>query len=99
MDQRDIPDSLVHLTTAWGCDDEAAFNYTLQQCDKSFSSKSFFNHIMTVSNHRPYIYPEGRIDIDPTYQSIQEQLSTRIMPSINSLKKLSKNPGSTIPCL
>ena len=72
LDQRDIPDSMVHLTTAWGCDDEAAFNFTIQQCDKSFSSnKPFFNHIMTVTNHRPYIYPEGRIDIDPKYQSIQ----------------------------
>jgi len=72
LDQRDIPDSMVHMTTAWGCDDEAAFNYTIQQCDRSFSSnKLFFNHIMTVSNHRPYVYPEGRIDIDPKNQSIQ----------------------------
>jgi phosphoglycerol transferase MdoB-like AlkP superfamily enzyme len=72
LDQRDIPDSMVHLTTAWGCDDEAAFNYTIQQCDKSFSNnKLFFNHIMTVTNHRPYIYPDGRIDIDPKHQSIQ----------------------------
>jgi phosphoglycerol transferase MdoB-like AlkP superfamily enzyme len=72
LDQRDIPDSMVHVTTAWGADDEAAFNFTIQQCDKSFSSnKPFFNHIMTVTNHRPYIYPEGRIDIDPKYQSIQ----------------------------
>lgn len=72
LDERDIPDSLVHLTTAWGADDEASFDYTLQQCDKSFNSnKLFFNHIMTVSNHRPYIYPEGRIDIHPKYQSIQ----------------------------
>ena len=72
LDQRDIPDSMVHLTTAWGCDDEAAFNFTIQQCDKSFSkNKLFFNHIMTVSNHRPYSYPEGRIDIDPKNQSIQ----------------------------
>jgi len=60
------------MTTAWGCDDEAAFNYTIQQCDRSFSNnKLFFNHIMTVSNHRPYSYPEGRIDIDPKHQSIQ----------------------------
>jgi phosphoglycerol transferase MdoB-like AlkP superfamily enzyme len=72
LDQRDIPDSLVHLTTAWGADDEATFDYTLQQCDKSFkSNKPFFNHIMTVSNHRPYTYPEGRIDIDPKYHSMQ----------------------------
>ncbi len=72
LDKRDIPDSLVHLTTAWGTDDEASFNFTIQQCDKSFSSgKPFFNHIMTVSNHRPYTYPEGRIDISPIHQSTQ----------------------------
>lgn len=72
LDKRDIPDSLIHVTTAWGADDEASFNFTLQQCDNSFKNgKLFFNHIMTVSNHRPYIYPEGRIDISPTYQSIQ----------------------------
>ena len=72
LDKRDIPDSMIHLTTAWGADDEASFNFTLQQCDKSFSSgKPFFNHIMTVSNHRPYIYPEGRIDILPSTQSVQ----------------------------
>ena len=71
LDQRDIPDSLVHHTTAWGVDDEAAFDFTLQQCDKSFSNgKLFFNHIMTVSNHRPYTYPDSRIDIPPTTQSI-----------------------------
>lgn len=72
LDKRDIPDSLIHITTAWGADDEASFNFTLQQCDKSFNSgKPFFNHVMTVSNHRPYTYPEGRIDISPSYQSIQ----------------------------
>jgi phosphoglycerol transferase MdoB-like AlkP superfamily enzyme len=71
LDQRDIPDSLVHHTTAWGVDDEAAFDFTLQQCDRSFAGgKPFFNHIMTVSNHRPYTYPDGRIDIPPATQSI-----------------------------
>ena len=71
LDKRDIPDSLVHHTTAWGVDDEAAFDFTLQQCDRSFTAgKLFFNHIMTVSNHRPYTYPDGRIDIPPTTQSI-----------------------------
>jgi len=72
LDKRDIPDSLIHLTTAWGADDEASFDYTLQQCDKSFSSgKPFFNHMMTVSNHRPYVYPDDRIDIPPSTQSRQ----------------------------
>ena len=72
LDERDIPDSLVHMTTAWGADDEASFDFTIQQCDRSFrSGKPFFNHIMTVSNHRPYTYPEGRIDISPSHQSTQ----------------------------
>ncbi len=71
LDKRDIPDSLVNHTTAWGVDDEAAFNYTLQQCDKSYNSgKLFFNHIMTVSNHRPYTFPDGRIDIPSAAQAV-----------------------------
>lgn len=64
LDKGDIPNALVHHTTAWGIDDEAAFNFTLGQCDKSYKKgKSFFNHIMTISNHRPYTFPDGRIDI------------------------------------
>lgn len=71
LDKRDIPDSFVNHTTAWGIDDEGVFNYTLQQCDKSFTAgKLFFNHMMTVSNHRPYTYPDGRIDIPSASQSI-----------------------------
>jgi phosphoglycerol transferase MdoB-like AlkP superfamily enzyme len=71
LDKRDVPDSLINLTTAWGIDDEAAFNYTIQQCDKSYNTgKLFFNHIMTISNHRPYVFPEGRIDILPASHSV-----------------------------
>ena len=31
--------------------------------------KPFFHHWMTVSNHRPFTYPEGRIDIPGTVKS------------------------------
>ena len=71
LDKRDIPDSFVHHITAWGIDDEGALDYTIRQCDKSYAAgKLFFNHVMTVSNHRPYTYPEGRIDIPPSSQTI-----------------------------
>jgi phosphoglycerol transferase MdoB-like AlkP superfamily enzyme len=71
LDKRDIPDKFVHHTSAWGIDDEGAFDYTLAQCDRSFSEKKlFFNHIMTVSNHRPYTFPDGRINILSASQSI-----------------------------
>jgi phosphoglycerol transferase MdoB-like AlkP superfamily enzyme len=33
------------------------------------SGKPFFNHWMTVSNHRPFTYPDGRIDIPGTAKS------------------------------
>jgi phosphoglycerol transferase MdoB-like AlkP superfamily enzyme len=72
LDKRDIPEQLVQHTTAWGVDDEASFEYTLQQSDKSFAAgKLFFNHIMTVSNHRPYTYPDGKIDIPSASQSVE----------------------------
>ena len=72
LDIGDIPKNLVHHTTAWGIDDEASFNFCLQQCDKSYANgKLFFNHLMTISNHRPYTYPDGRIDIPSASQSMQ----------------------------
>jgi phosphoglycerol transferase MdoB-like AlkP superfamily enzyme len=72
LDKRDIPEKLVQHTTAWGVDDEASFEYTQQQCDKSFAAgKLFFNHMMTVSNHRPYTYPDGKIDIPSASQSVE----------------------------
>ena len=67
-----IPKNMVHHKTAWGIDDEASFNFCLQQCDKSYAGgKLFFNHLMTISNHRPYTYPDGRIDIPSASQSMQ----------------------------
>ena len=69
LDRNKIPDSLVHHETAWGVADEDAFEIALDQCDQTFSKrKLFFNHIMTVSNHRPFTYPDGRIDIPSAAQ-------------------------------
>ncbi len=64
LDLAHIPKELINHRTSWGVDDEATLNYTLQQCDAAYNSgKLFFNHTMTLSNHRPYTYPDGRIDI------------------------------------
>ncbi|CAN5731819.1 LTA synthase family protein [soil metagenome] len=72
IDISDIPKNRRHHETSWGVADEDAFSILADECDKSYAAnKSFFNHIMTVSNHRPYTYPEGRIDIPPATQSIQ----------------------------
>ena len=99
LDQRDIPDSFVHHVTAWGIDDEGAFDFTLQQCDKSFTAgKPFFNHIMTVSNHRPYTYPDGRIDIPSSTQSIEGAVKYTDYAINKFIKDAQKKPwfGNTL---
>jgi phosphoglycerol transferase MdoB-like AlkP superfamily enzyme len=60
----------IHYANIWGVADEDLFTLTLQQLDQNDATKKpFFAHVMTVSNHRPFTYPEGRIDISPTTQT------------------------------
>jgi len=48
----------------WGVADEALFDNVIRTFDiKANNGKPFFAHIMTTTNHRPYTYPNGRIDI------------------------------------
>lgn len=59
-----IPDSNVHFENAWGISDEDLYDAVIRDADKKFNEKkSFFDFVMTTSNHRPYTYPEGKIDI------------------------------------
>jgi phosphoglycerol transferase MdoB-like AlkP superfamily enzyme len=48
----------------WGVADEVLYANALQALNgKAAAGKPFFAQIMTTSNHRPYTYPDGRIDI------------------------------------
>lgn len=70
IDRSAIPDSDVHYQNIWGVADEDLFDLALHQFDaNSTGGKPFFAQVMTVSNHRPYTYPEGRIDISPKTQT------------------------------
>jgi len=52
------------LKNAWGMADEDLYQQALKVADEDYkAAKPFFFHIMTTSNHRPYSYPDGRIDI------------------------------------
>ncbi len=52
------------FATIWGVADELLFNEAMAQLDQdSQAGTKRFLHIMTTSNHRPYTYPDGRIDI------------------------------------
>jgi phosphoglycerol transferase MdoB-like AlkP superfamily enzyme len=62
IDSRDFAKNEVSFTTAWGACDEDIFNKAMKECDASFMNKKlFFNHVMTVSNHRPFTFPKGKI--------------------------------------
>jgi len=70
IDRTAIPANQVHYANIWGVADEDLFTMALKKLDDNYAlGKPFFSQIMTVSNHRPYTYPEGRIDIPPSQQS------------------------------
>ena len=54
----------VTFKTSWGACDEDLFHKTLAEADADHAAgKPFHFFCMTTSNHRPYDFPEGRIDI------------------------------------
>ncbi|MEN9897752.1 MAG: hypothetical protein RLZZ66_1401 [Pseudomonadota bacterium] len=64
VDQNQFTSEEVTFKNAWGVSDDIIFNRTLKEADIDFSQdKPFFFQIMTTTNHRPYSYPEGKIDI------------------------------------
>lgn len=59
-----IPDSLVHFENAWGISDEDLYSAVIRDADTKYKEgKLFYDFVMTTSNHRPYTYPAGKIDI------------------------------------
>lgn len=54
------------FTTAWGVADEVIFDGALAQMDSmNATGRPFYQMILTVSNHKPYTYPPGRIPQNP----------------------------------
>jgi phosphoglycerol transferase MdoB-like AlkP superfamily enzyme len=50
------------FTNAWGVSDEDLFRRALIEFDRLHEmGRPFFSVVLTVSNHRPYTYPPGRI--------------------------------------
>lgn len=64
IDREALPKSDVHMENIWGVADEDLFTLALRELDaRAAAGRPFFAHVMTTSNHRPYTYPDGRIDI------------------------------------
>jgi len=57
------------FTTAWGVCDEDLFARSIEEFrELNNTGKPFFGTVLSVSNHRPYTYPKGRIPEDPDQQ-------------------------------
>ena len=64
VDRNSFEKDETTFSNVWGVCDEDLFAKASKEADKSFNNhKPFFNFIMTTSNHRPFTYPDGKIDI------------------------------------
>lgn len=70
VDRNNFKPEEITFANVWGVSDEDMARKAIQVMNaEAKSGKPFFNHWMTVSNHRPFTYPDGRIDIPGTSKS------------------------------
>jgi phosphoglycerol transferase MdoB-like AlkP superfamily enzyme len=66
VDRRNIPSARIEFENVWGVADEHLYDQVIDEIDREKArdpARSVFVHVMTTSNHRPFTYPAGRIDI------------------------------------
>lgn len=64
VDKKTFKPEEITFSNIWGVCDEDMVNKAIKTMNtEAQSGKPFFNHWMTVSNHRPFTYPNGKIDI------------------------------------
>lgn len=83
----------ITFKNIWGVCDEDMFNKALKVFNKNAEmGKPFFGHIMTVSNHRPFTYPDGKIDISPNSKSREGGVKYTDYALGNFIKNARKEP-------
>lgn len=64
IDKKTFQPNEISFANVWGvCDEDMAKKAIQVMNQEAKQNKPFFNHWMTVSNHRPFTYPNGKIDI------------------------------------
>ena len=65
IDQKSYKPEEITFANIWGVCDEDAYDKVIRSLGERADTTAapFFAHVMTVSNHRPYTYPAGRIPI------------------------------------
>lgn len=66
-DRVTIPEEYIAFENVWGIADESLFDAVIRSVDEYKSEATntapFFYTVLTTSNHRPFTYPDGRIDV------------------------------------
>lgn len=63
-DRTDFDEKTIVMENVWGVADESLFDNAMLSLDKAANAdRPFFVQIMTTSNHRPFTFPDGRIDM------------------------------------
>lgn len=66
VDRNSFAQDEITFANIWGVCDEDLFRKTIRESRASFAAgRPFFSMVMTTSNHRPFTYPAGTIDIPP----------------------------------
>ncbi|NGY36993.1 sulfatase-like hydrolase/transferase [Flavobacterium sp. XN-5] len=64
VDKKTLLPQEITFSNVWGvCDEDMANKAIRVMNEEARTGKPFFNHWMTVSNHRPFTYPNNKIDI------------------------------------
>ena len=64
IDRSDLQSNEITFANIWGVCDEDLYGRALKEFDASHAQgKPFLGYLMTTSNHRPFTYPDGKIDI------------------------------------
>jgi phosphoglycerol transferase MdoB-like AlkP superfamily enzyme len=67
VEQKDFPNPT--FTTMWGVCNEDLYQKSIEEFRKlADTGKPFFATVLSVSNHKPYTYPKGRIVPNPDLQ-------------------------------
>lgn len=64
IDRNSVSSNDITFANVWGACDEDLYRWTLREADTAFKNKKPFHFfVMTTSNHRPFTFPEGKIDL------------------------------------
>lgn len=64
IDRASMSGDEITFSNIWGVADEDLFRRTIRENDKAYAAgRPFFDMVLTTSNHRPFTFPDGRIDI------------------------------------